>query len=64
MVDLTNPSNPVEVGSYVSDKANVWGVFVDRNYILASDMGQGLKVLQKKADQNVSKLNLQSDLFN
>ncbi|MBT2663275.1 hypothetical protein [Bacillus sp. ISL-45] len=48
MVDLTDPSNPVEVGSYVSDKANVWGVFVDRNYILASDMGQGLKVLQKK----------------
>ena len=42
-----DPSNPVEVGSYVSDKANVWGVFVDRNYILASDMGQGLKVLQK-----------------
>ncbi|CAM3673504.1 LVIVD repeat-containing protein [Mesobacillus zeae] len=46
-VDITDPVNPVEVGSYVSDKANVWGVFVDRNYVLASDMGQGLKVLQK-----------------
>lgn len=63
MVDLTDPANAVEVGSYVSDRANVWGVFVDRNYVLASDMGQGLKVLQKKADQNVSKLNLQSSLF-
>jgi hypothetical protein len=63
MVDLTDPVNPVEVGSYVSDKANVWGVFVDRNYILASDMGQGLKVLQKKADFNANKMNLQSVLI-
>lgn len=46
-VDITNPSNPVEIGRYTSDQANVWGVFVDRNYILASDMGQGLKVLLK-----------------
>ncbi|RZT21742.1 LVIVD repeat-containing protein [Fictibacillus sp. BK138] len=63
MVDLTDPANPVEVGSYVSDKANVWGVFVDRNYILASDMGQGLKVLQKNADFNANKMNLQSVLM-
>lgn len=46
-VDITDPSNPVEIARYTSDQANVWGVFVDRNYVLASDMGQGLKVLLK-----------------
>nr|WP_232735708.1 hypothetical protein [Alteribacter populi] len=50
MVDITDIENPEEVGSYVSEGANVWGVFVDRNYILASDMGQGLKVLQKRGN--------------
>ncbi|WP_223703424.1 LVIVD repeat-containing protein [Sutcliffiella deserti] len=47
MVDITNPSEPVETGVYIPSKSNIWGVYVDRNYILASDMGQGLKVLQK-----------------
>ncbi|UCZ53407.1 hypothetical protein LGQ02_00945 [Bacillus shivajii] len=46
-VDITDPSNPVEIGRYTPDQSNVWGVFVDRNYVLASDMGQGLKVLLK-----------------
>ncbi|WP_108669100.1 LVIVD repeat-containing protein [Peribacillus acanthi] len=46
-VDITNPSNPIETGVYIPSKSNIWGVFVDRNYVLASDMGQGLKVLQK-----------------
>jgi hypothetical protein len=46
-VDITDPSNPTEIGRYTSEKANVWGVFVDNNYVLASDMGQGLKVLLK-----------------
>ncbi len=46
-VDITDPSNPVETGIYIPSKSNIWGVFVDRNYVLASDMGQGLKVLQK-----------------
>ncbi|MRG87145.1 hypothetical protein GH754_12575 [Salinibacillus xinjiangensis] len=46
-VDITNPSQPVQIGQYKSDQAFVWGVFVDQNYILASDMGQGLKVLLK-----------------
>jgi hypothetical protein len=46
-VDITDPSNPVELGRYTPEKGNVWGVFVDRNYVLASDMGQGLKVLLK-----------------
>ncbi|MCF6409665.1 LVIVD repeat-containing protein [Pseudalkalibacillus salsuginis] len=50
MVDITDIGNPVEVGSYVSEGALVWGVYVDRNYILASDMGQGLKVLQNKGN--------------
>ncbi|NJP36889.1 LVIVD repeat-containing protein [Alkalicoccus luteus] len=46
-VDITNPSEPEEIARYTPDESNVWGVFVDRNYVLASDMGQGLKVLQK-----------------
>ncbi len=54
MVDITDPSNPVEVGSYVSDPALVWGVFVDRQYILASDMNDGLKVLLNNAGQSSS----------
>ncbi|PYZ93373.1 hypothetical protein CR194_09305 [Salipaludibacillus keqinensis] len=47
MVDITDPSNPEEIGSYVPKNADIWGVFVDRNYILASDMQSGLKVIQK-----------------
>lgn len=47
VVDISNPSEPVQIGQYVPDQADVWGVFVDRNYVLASDMGQGLKVLLK-----------------
>ncbi|UOR10554.1 LVIVD repeat-containing protein [Halobacillus amylolyticus] len=46
-VDITDPSNPVQIGKYVPKDAYFWGVFVDRNYILASDMGNGLKVLLK-----------------
>ncbi|PPA70956.1 LVIVD repeat-containing protein [Jeotgalibacillus proteolyticus] len=46
-VDISNPAKPVQIGQYVPDQADVWGVFVDRNYVLASDMGQGLKVLLK-----------------
>jgi hypothetical protein len=51
-VDITDPSNPVELGRYTPEKGNVWGVFVDRNYVLASDMGQGLKVLLKNNANN------------
>ncbi|WP_394138242.1 LVIVD repeat-containing protein [Cytobacillus oceanisediminis] len=47
MVDITDPSTPMEIGSYVPKNADIWGVFVDRNYILASDMQSGLKVVQK-----------------
>ncbi|PLR81041.1 hypothetical protein CVD25_06815 [Bacillus canaveralius] len=47
-VDISNPANPVEIGKYVPIDSNVWGVFVERNYILASDIGTGLKVLYKK----------------
>ncbi|WLD94778.1 LVIVD repeat-containing protein [Alkalihalobacillus sp. AL-G] len=46
-VDITDPENPVQIGKYVPEEAFFWGVFVDRNYILASDMGNGLKVLLK-----------------
>ena len=52
MVDITNPSQPVEIGSYVPKNADIWGVFVDRNYILASDMQAGLKVLLKNNNSN------------
>lgn len=54
-VDITDPSKPVQIGQYTPDQADVWGVFVDRNYVLASDMGQGLKVLLKNnAPQNMA----------
>lgn len=46
-VDITDPSNPQQIGQYKPDQADVWGVFIDRNYVLASDMAQGLKVLVK-----------------
>ncbi|MBT2644909.1 hypothetical protein J7I80_22070 [Bacillus sp. ISL-41] len=46
-VDITDPAKPVQVGQYVPERSDVWGVFVDRNYILASDIGSGLKVLLK-----------------
>jgi hypothetical protein len=52
IVDITDPSNPVEIGKYVPENSFVWGVFVDRNYILASDMDSGLKVLQKNNSNN------------
>jgi len=48
IVDITDPSSPKEIGVYVPENSDVWGVFVDRNYILASDIGTGLKVLQKR----------------
>lgn len=51
-VDISDPSNPTEISRYTSDQADVWGVFVDRNYVLASDMGQGLKVLLKNNSGN------------
>jgi hypothetical protein len=53
-VDITNPSNPTQIGQYQPENSNVWGVFVDRNYILASDIGSGLKVLQKNNSHNSS----------
>jgi hypothetical protein len=53
-LDITDPSNPTEIGRYTPENADVWGVFVDRNYILASDMGQGLKVLLKNNSNNKS----------
>ncbi|MBA2176199.1 hypothetical protein H0266_14980 [Halobacillus locisalis] len=45
--DITDPANPVQTGQYMPEGAFFWGVDMERNYILASDMDQGLKVLQK-----------------
>ncbi|GAK10100.1 LVIVD repeat-containing protein [Geomicrobium sp. JCM 19038] len=45
LVDISNPHKPREVASYVPSAANVWGVFIYGDYILGSDMGSGLKVL-------------------
>ncbi|RSD27855.1 LVIVD repeat-containing protein [Mesobacillus subterraneus] len=56
-VDITDPSNPVEIGRYTPEKSDVWGVFIDRNYVLASDMGQGLKVLLKNNNGGESSAN-------
>lgn len=53
-VDITNPAEPVQIGQYTPNQSNVWGVFVDRNYILASDMGSGLKVLLKNNSSSFS----------
>ncbi|TFB21853.1 hypothetical protein E3U55_08425 [Filobacillus milosensis] len=47
-VDISDPTQPKQIGQYTPDQSFVWGVFVDKNYILASDIGQGLKVLMKK----------------
>jgi hypothetical protein len=46
-VDITDPSNPVEIGKYIPEKSNIWGVDVAGDYVYASDMGTGLKVLQQ-----------------
>ncbi|PTX58174.1 hypothetical protein C8P63_11848 [Melghirimyces profundicolus] len=46
VVDISDRKNPVEVASYVPDRAMVWGVFLHRNEILASDMRSGLKVVR------------------
>jgi hypothetical protein len=46
-VDITNPEKPVQIGQYTPERSDIWGVFVDRNYVLASDIGSGLKVLVK-----------------
>lgn len=46
IVNITDPSRPYEVASYVPDRALVWGVFLHKNQILASDMRSGLKVLE------------------
>lgn len=51
-VDITNPSNPTEIARYTPERSDIWGVFVDRNYILASDIGSGLKVLLKNNGNN------------
>ncbi|MCM3666230.1 hypothetical protein M3204_17580 [Mesobacillus subterraneus] len=51
-VDITDPTAPKQTGMYIPSKSNIWGVFVDRNYVLASDIGSGLKVLQKSGDQS------------
>ncbi|SDJ16271.1 LVIVD repeat-containing protein [Salimicrobium halophilum] len=46
-VDITNPAKPTQIGQYQPEGAYFWGVDIDRNYILASDMDNGLKVLLK-----------------
>ncbi|MDP5277064.1 hypothetical protein Q5Y73_23480 [Chengkuizengella sp. 2205SS18-9] len=51
-VDITDASNPTEIARYTPEYSDIWGVFVDRNYILASDIGSGLKVLQKNNSNN------------
>ncbi len=51
-VDITDPSKPKEIARYTPENSDVWGVFVDRNYILASDIGSGLKVLQTNNANN------------
>ena len=51
-VDITNPSKPEEIARYTPEASNVWGVYVDRNYILASDKDSGLKVLLTNSGNN------------
>jgi hypothetical protein len=60
-VDITRPENPRFVAQFVSEPAAdprgffappdvefpvVWGRFVDRNYVMASDINSGLWVFQ------------------
>ncbi|MBY6035766.1 hypothetical protein KUV80_03845 [Fictibacillus nanhaiensis] len=51
-VDISNPSQPKEIGKYVPENSNIWGVFVTGEYVFASDMGTGLKVLQQSDDDD------------
>ena len=60
MVDISDPSNPTRFAQFVPDPSvdpfgvffpgqafpNVWGVFADRNYVLASDINNGLWVFE------------------
>jgi len=61
VVDISRPANPRFVAQFVPEPAAdprgffappdvefpfVWGTFVDRNYILASDINSGLWVFQ------------------
>jgi len=50
VVDITDPSQPKEIGHYQAHNANVWGVNLSNNYIYASDMCQGLVVLQESSE--------------
>nr|WP_246407266.1 hypothetical protein [Geomicrobium halophilum] len=51
MVDISDPHNPEEIASYLPESANVWGVFLYDDYILGSDMGQGLKVVKATEEE-------------
>lgn len=58
MFDISDPSNPRQIaqflppavedpmGLFTPAQVNVWGVFVERNYVLASDMSSGLWVFR------------------
>jgi len=59
VADITDPANPRFVAQFVPDSdvvnpdffcgapcAEVWGVFVERDYVLASDMNSGLRVFR------------------
>lgn len=58
VADISDPAHPQQVaqflpppaedpfGIFVPAQVNVWGVFVDRNYVLTSDMSSGLWVFR------------------
>lgn len=50
-VDISDPSNPIEIGKYIPERSNIWGVDVAGDYVYASDMGTGLKVLQQTDEE-------------
>jgi hypothetical protein len=58
MFDISDPTNPRQIAQFLPPPAedpmglftpaqvNVWGVYVERNYVLASDMSSGLWVFR------------------
>ena len=47
MVDISDPANPALIAQFVPPtNPAVWGVFLTRQFVLASDINNGLYVLR------------------
>ena len=57
MIDVSNPSNPVNVG-YYNTQTSAYGVTVASGYAYAASSGTGLKIIRTYGVASVSMLNL------